>query len=64
MIVIKSILIVFVSMVVCGILGFVIPFVVAQFNEKSASALSFIPMITVPVGFVVGLLIGLFIVFK
>ncbi|TGK95301.1 hypothetical protein EHQ30_01265 [Leptospira brenneri] len=59
---IKSILMIAGCMVIGGLIGFFGPFIIAQFDQNGA-AWSMITMITVPIGFVLGLVIGLFIVF-
>ncbi|HRP70758.1 MAG TPA: hypothetical protein PLY93_14630 [Turneriella sp.] len=43
-----------------ALLGFVIPFSLAQFMPSYGPALSFVPMITVPLGFLLGLIGGIF----
>ncbi|MBW7857719.1 MAG: hypothetical protein H3C43_05370 [Leptonema sp. (in: Bacteria)] len=56
--ILKSLLIVVLFVFGGGIAGFFIPFIIAQFDGNPAW--SFVPMITVPIGFVVGLVIGIY----
>lgn len=42
-------------------LGFLIPFTIAQIFPQHEPALSFLPMITMPAGAVIGVIIGLII---
>lgn len=57
----KSFFIVLASMFVSSILGLVIPFIIAQFDNNPAW--SFVPFYTIPLGLLIGLIIGLVIVF-
>ncbi|TGN17319.1 hypothetical protein [Leptospira idonii] len=63
MVFLKSLLIIATSIIVCGALGFIIPFVISLIEPKWGTALSMVPMLTVPIGLVVGLVAGICIVF-
>lgn len=54
-----SVLIVIGCIVGGALLGFFVPFTLAQFFPESGPALSFVPMLTVPIGLVVGLIGGI-----
>ena len=47
-----------------GALGFLIPFGMAQINPQDGPALSFLPMITIPVGAVLGAALGLYLAIR
>lgn len=64
LVILKSILILIGCVLGGGILGFIIPFVIAQFDPSQNPAWSFIPLYTVPIGFVLGLVLGLYFVFR
>lgn len=56
--ILKSLLIVVLFTFAGGIAGFFIPFIIAQFDGNPAW--SFVTMITVPIGLVVGFVIGIY----
>ncbi|MDF3818552.1 hypothetical protein P3G55_01495 [Leptospira sp. 96542] len=61
---IKSVFIIIGCMFAGALVGFFGPFILAQFGPEGAgTALSMMTMITVPIGIVLGLIVGLFIVF-
>lgn len=62
MLVLKCIGIVCALVVLCGFLGALIPFLIGMFDDNGAW--SFVPMVTVPLGMLVGLVIGLVVVFR
>ncbi|TGK87685.1 hypothetical protein EHQ24_00230 [Leptospira noumeaensis] len=59
--IVKSVLIIAGFIALGGLIGFFGPFIIAQFDQNPAW--SMITMITVPIGFHIGLVIGLFWVF-
>ncbi len=62
MFIIKALLLVIVCAIGGAILGFVVPFGIAQFDNNPAW--SFIPMLAMPGGLVFGLIAGVILVFK
>ncbi|MDF1816808.1 MAG: hypothetical protein P1V20_31690 [Verrucomicrobiales bacterium] len=46
------------GIIIGGALGFFIPFGIAQINTRDAQALSFLPMLTIPLGAVLGAALG------
>ncbi|WCL47606.1 hypothetical protein [Leptospira sp. GIMC2001] len=64
MIVVKSVLILVGCILGCGVLGFLIPFIIALFDPTQNPAWSFIPMITVPIGFGIGFFLGIYLIFR
>lgn len=62
MIALKCIGVVALSILVCGLLGFIVPFVLSMFDGNPAW--SFVPMLTIPLGVLVGLVIGIVLVFR
>ncbi|MBP7281590.1 MAG: hypothetical protein KBA66_08445 [Leptospiraceae bacterium] len=62
MIILKSIFVVVITILAFVLIAFFGPFIIAQYDQNPAW--SFIPMITIPIGIILGLIVGIVIVYK
>lgn len=57
-----SVFIIIISILIGAFIGFIIPFLIAQFDDNPAWG--FIPMITIPIGVGIGPIIGIIIIIR